>query len=435
MWREIFGLEKKPTGAIELRDPVRSFADVILPEETRKQLFAALTQIKKHRLIFQDWGLGERHPEGTGLAFNFAGPPGTGKTICAEAVAYALGKKLLRVDYAELQSCWAGMTGKNIRNAFRDARNSDAVLLFDEADAVAARRFSDIAAGYEREANHTVNILLKELDEHPGVVIFATNMASNFDPAFERRLRTHILFKVPGVAEREQIWRVQVHPEKTPLGADVDFGELAEMYPVAGGDIRNAVLKAAQLAAADEGPDQTKRLLHRHFQQAIEEVVAAGGVMAQNSINNTRSPFGGWPEDSQIAPRISTLEADLQTFRNEVEMLSGDQAGLKRSLAEGLSTVQPRLETLAEKLDSMGEDLRAEIRAAADSQSTALALVREDEAQRDTRLQELVTRVEAQEQRLQRATLLPWPKPVSIAVGAVWVVLTAAAASGWFVPH
>jgi AAA+ superfamily predicted ATPase len=430
MWREIFGLEKKPAGAIELRDPVRSFADVILPEETRKQLFAALTQIKKHRLIFQDWGLGERHPDGSGLAFNFAGPPGTGKSVCAEAVAYALGKKLLRVDYAELQSCWAGQTGKNIRNAFRDARNTDAVLLFDEADSVAARRFSDLAAGYEREANHSVNILLKELDEHPGVVIFATNMAANFDPAFERRLRTHILFRIPGVKDREQIWRVQVHPEKTPLGTDVDFDDLAERYPATGGDIRNAVLKAAQLAAAEEGPDQTKRLLHRHFQQAMEEVLAACEVMSQNAINN-RAPFG-WPEDTQLTGRVSTLESDLQACRNELEMLAVDQAGLKHSLDEGLATVQPRLEEVVEKLDSVAQNLREEVRTAADSHTNTLALVREDEAQRETQVKELAARVEAQESRLQRATLLPWPKPVSLTIGAFWLLLTAAAAaSGW----
>ena len=430
MWRELFGLEKKPAGAIELRDPVRSFADVILPEDTRRQLFAALTQIKKHRLIFQDWGLGERHPEGTGLAFNFAGPPGTGKTICAEAVAFALGKKLLRVDYAELQSCWAGMTGKNVRNAFRDARTSDAVLLFDEADAVAARRFSDLAAGYEREANHTVNILLKELDEHPGVVIFATNMAANFDPAFERRLRTHILFRTPGPEDREQIWRVQVHPQKTPLGADVDFAALAERYSATGGDIRNAVLKAAQIAASEDGPDQTKRLLQRHFEQAMEEVLAARDVMAQNSVN-TPSPFS-WGENPQLGGRVSTLETDLQTCRNELEMLTLDQSALKDTVDRRIEELKPRLDELGSKLDALSQELRDEIRAATESQTTALALVREEEGERETRLKELVSRVEAQELRLQRATLLPWPKPVSVTVGAVWVLVTvAAAASGW----
>src|SRR5688572_15757201 len=180
MWREILGLEKKVNHLVELITPRRGFSDVILPPETRKQLYEALTQIEKHRLIFSHWGLGERHPTGLGLAFNFAGPPGTGKTICAEAVAYTLGRKLLRVNYAELESCWVGETGKNIRAVFREARSQEAVLFFDEADSVATRRFSSVQAGHERESNQSVNILLKDLEEHEGVVIFATNMAANF---------------------------------------------------------------------------------------------------------------------------------------------------------------------------------------------------------------------------------------------------------------
>src|SRR4051794_12796464 len=282
MWREIFGLEKKQANLVDLITPRRSFSGGSLPEETRQQLCEALTQMEKHRLIFSDWGLGERHPTGLGLAFNFAGPPGTGKTICAEAIAYSLGRKLLRVRYSELESCWAGDTGKNIRSVFQAAKSQEAVLFFDEADSVAARRFSNIQMGYEREANQSVNILLKEVEEHEGVVIFATNMASNFDPAFERRIRIHILFRMPGVREREQIWQVQLHPGKTPVADDVDFCELAQRYEAAGGDIRNAVLKAAQIAAGEEGPDESKQIHQRHFTAAMDQVLAAKRVMQQN---------------------------------------------------------------------------------------------------------------------------------------------------------
>ncbi|MBI3911466.1 MAG: ATP-binding protein [Armatimonadetes bacterium] len=321
MLRDLF-VRSARTDLVELIMPKRSFADVVLPQSTRDQLYAALMQIDKHRLIFHQWGLGERHPQGTGLAFNFAGPPGTGKTICAEAVARALGKKLCRVAYSEVESCWAGETGKNIRAVFREARANDAVLFFDEADSIAARRFASLSYGYEREANQAVNILLAELENYDGVVIFATNMACNFDPAFERRIRTHILFDLPGEAERERIWKVQLHPEKTPLGPDVDFKALARQFAVPGGDIKNAVLKAAQLAAAEDGPDGDKRLYQRHFVAAMEQVLAAKVVMQQNLLASEGAGPRWEMAAGAIAARLHGLEEDLDLCREELGALS-----------------------------------------------------------------------------------------------------------------
>src|SRR6266566_2266967 len=126
--------------AVEVVAPQRTFADVILPPATRRTLDEALAQVRNHTLIFNRWGLGERHASGLGLAFNFAGAPGTGKTICAEAIAHALGMKLLVVNYAEVESMWVGETPKNIVAAFRAATEQRAVLLFDEADSIAGRR-------------------------------------------------------------------------------------------------------------------------------------------------------------------------------------------------------------------------------------------------------------------------------------------------------
>lgn len=277
------GAARRPL--VETLTPRKSFDDVILPEATLRQLRQALVQIEKHDVLFHEWGLAERHSTGLGLAFNFAGAPGTGKTICAEAIAHALGRPLLVVSYAELESMWAGNTSKNVAEVFRWAEEQDAVLFFDEADAIASRRFSGVSpgrGGYEREANAVVNVLLRELEAFPGVVIFATNLAANFDPAFERRIRTHIRFEMPGAAEREQIWRVQLHPRRTPLAEDVDFRALAERYPMSGGDIKNAVLKAAQAAIAEPGADVDKRIHQRHFEQAVAEVLAARSVMEQS---------------------------------------------------------------------------------------------------------------------------------------------------------
>ena len=268
--------------SVETVTPQRTFSDVILPPATRRALDEAIAQVRNHTLIFNRWGLGERHATGLGLAFNFAGPPGTGKTICAEAIAQSLGMKLLVVNYAELESMWAGETPKNIVAAFRAATDQKAVLFFDEADAIASRRSAGVSMPYQREANITVNVLLRELEAFNGVVVFATNLAANFDPAFERRIRSHVRFEMPGVEERERIWQVQIHPHKTPLAGDVDFHALAERDEVSGGDIKNAVLKAAAAAAAEPGPDRTKLIHQEHFERAMADVIAARSVMQQS---------------------------------------------------------------------------------------------------------------------------------------------------------
>jgi SpoVK/Ycf46/Vps4 family AAA+-type ATPase len=216
------------------------------------------------------------------LAFNFAGPSGTGKTICAEAVAHALGRRLMIVRYAEVESMWMGETPKNVAAVFRLAREENAVLLFDEADAIASRRTASLDYGFVRETNTVVSVLLQELEAFNGVVIFATNLAANLDPALERRIRMHVLFDMPGVEEREQIWRVQVHPTLTPLADDVNFRALAERYEGSGGDIRNAVLKAALAAASEPGNDAFKAIHQQHLEEGMRDVIAGKSVMQQS---------------------------------------------------------------------------------------------------------------------------------------------------------
>ena len=289
-----------PRRTVETVVPRRSFDEVILPPATRRTLDQALVHVTSHDLIFNRWGLGQRHPSGLALAFNFAGPPGTGKTICAEAIAHALGRQLLVVRYAEMESLWMGETPKNVAAVFRLAREENAVLLFDEADAIAARRSSSVDLGFLRESNTVVSVLLKELETFSGVVIFATNLAANFDPAFERRIRTHVLFEMPGVNEREQIWRVQMHPTLTPLADDVNFRTLAEEYEATGGDIRNAVLKAAMAAAGEPGRDAFKAIHQRHLEEGMREVMGAKQVMRQSLFT---------PPEKQLEEAIAAVPA------------------------------------------------------------------------------------------------------------------------------
>jgi SpoVK/Ycf46/Vps4 family AAA+-type ATPase len=294
--------------------PRRTFDEVILPEKTVRALDQALAQVTSHDLIFHQWGLGERHPTGLALAFNFAGPSGTGKTVCAEAIAHALGRRLLKVRYTEVESMWLGETPKNVAAVFRAARDENAVLFFDEADAIASRRSTSLEEGVQREMNTVVNVLLQELERFNGVVIFATNVASNFDPAFERRIRTHVLFEMPGPADRERIWRVQFPPQ-TPLDADVDLQKLARMYESSGGDIRNAVLKAALAAAAEPGEDASKRITHRHLDEAMREVLAGKRVMRQSILRDAGSAAG--PLDA-----LGNVEARLQRLLTITALLA-----------------------------------------------------------------------------------------------------------------
>ena len=271
--------------AVQSITPRRTLQDVILQPSTRRALDLALVQITSSDLIFNKWGLGERHPTGMPLAFNFVGPSGTGKTMCAEAIAHALNRQLLVVRYAELESMWMGETPKNVAGVFRLARDQRAVLFFDEADAIASRRSTSVEHGFQRESNLVVSVLLQELESTSGIVIFATNLAANFDPAFERRIRAHVVFEMPGVNEREQIWRVQLHPTRTPIASDVNFRALAEQHDVSGGDIRNAVLKAALAAAAEPGPDASKAISQRHLQEGIRDVIDGKRAMRQSLLD------------------------------------------------------------------------------------------------------------------------------------------------------
>jgi len=184
------------------------------------------------------------------------------------------------------------------------------VLFFDEADAIASRRSASVEHGFQREGNLIVNVLLQELESFRGVVIFATNMAANFDPAFERRIRTHVLFEMPGIDEREQIWRVQMHPTQTPLAPDVDFRALAERYEVSGGDIRNAVLKAALAAAAEPGRDSAKAIHQRHLDEGMQDVIAGKRVM-QQSLFDAQEGTIGHTVAHRVTPAVAAVMAAL----------------------------------------------------------------------------------------------------------------------------
>jgi ATP-dependent 26S proteasome regulatory subunit len=248
--------------------PRRRLADLVLSAETERALRVALAKIQHHALLYQTWGLAQIHPEGRGVALNLYGESGTGKSFAAEAIAQHLGKPIIRVDYAQLESRYVGDTPKNIVAAFEAARAHDAVLFFDEADSVLSHRVTNITQAADYGVNISRSTLLLQLDSFEGVVIFATNLARNYDPAVVRRILAHVPFTLPDQAALVRLWRYHL-PHKLPRGAEATPEALAALSAgLSGGDILNCVLLAASEAAM-RGAEQVALA---DFAAAIEQV-------------------------------------------------------------------------------------------------------------------------------------------------------------------
>jgi SpoVK/Ycf46/Vps4 family AAA+-type ATPase len=200
--------------------------------------------------VAEDWRLDRfGNPGVTAL---FAGDPGTGKTLAAEVIATEVGIDLMIVDLSRLVSKWIGETEKNLAEVFDAAERTQAVLLFDEADALFGKR-TEVSDAHDRYANLETAYLLARLERFEGLAVLSTNLRQNIDPAFIRRLEFVVDFDGPETAERELLWRVHL-PNRAPLAGDVDPAELAHLYELVGGHIRNAAVAAAFLAAAEDQP-------------------------------------------------------------------------------------------------------------------------------------------------------------------------------------
>lgn len=242
----------------EVETPHRTLANLVLEESTRAQLAAVVSKIRHHQLLYEDFGLREIDPNGGRTAVNFYGPPGTGKSLAAEALAGELGLGILRVNYAEVESKYVGETPKNIKAAFAKARQSGALLFFDEADSILGKRLTNVTQSTDHAVNLSRSVMLLELDRFAGTAVFATNLASNYDAAFTRRMLAHIAMPLPEADARLALWRRHI-PSRLPVQlAAADWRRLAdESAGLAGGDILNAVLYAASAAVARDG-DQAK---------------------------------------------------------------------------------------------------------------------------------------------------------------------------------
>jgi AAA+ superfamily predicted ATPase len=240
-------------------EPVYRWSDIVLPKEILDQLRELCSRVAERRRVLGEWGFGRKLSLGKGVSALFAGPSGTGKTMAAEIVANELELELYKIDLSGIVSKYIGETEKNLDRIFTTAETANAILFFDEADALFGKR-SEVRDSHDRYANIEISYLLQKMEQYEGIAILATNLRQNLDDAFLRRLQIVVEFPFPDEQLRRQIWE-QLFPPETPRTEDINFDLLAQQFRLAGGNIKNIVLGSAFLAAANGGRVEMKHLL------------------------------------------------------------------------------------------------------------------------------------------------------------------------------
>ena len=281
-------------------DKTYRWEDLVISVDGYHALIEMISYAKNAERVYDDWGFGAKHSVAGGISALFSGPPGTGKTMCAGVIARELDMELFRVDLSRVVSKWIGETEKNLARVFDEAQRSNAVVLFDEADSLFAKR-TEVKSSVDRYANLEVNFLLQRMETFNGITVLTTNFEDTIDSAFKRRLTFRIRFEKPDADARAALWE-KMFPPTAELADDVDFGELGRRFEVSGGNIRNAAIRAAFLAAnEDHAIDQDT--LVRATQREAREM----GVLIAEERPRAPSIFDDAPEEA--APDAESAES------------------------------------------------------------------------------------------------------------------------------
>jgi SpoVK/Ycf46/Vps4 family AAA+-type ATPase len=259
--------------------PEARFGHLIAASETEAQLREICARVSLREIVRRDWTVGSVHARHTGVTALFAGPSGTGKTLAAEVIAHELGYDMFRIDLSAIVSKYIGETEKNLDHVFDAAENANAVLFFDEADALFGKR-SEVKDAHDRYANVEIAYLLQKMEQFDGLAILATNLKQNLDEAFARRLTFCVNFAFPEATERRRLWQA-LWPEQAARADDVDLEWFAQEYPLSGGNIRNTVVAAIHLAAANGQIVSREHLLHatrREYQKLGKNISLPNAV-------------------------------------------------------------------------------------------------------------------------------------------------------------
>lgn len=276
-------------------EPKYTFDDMILPEHVREQILNAADYAENSKVVFEDWGLERTHKYSKRIGINLYGEPGTGKTMAAHAIAKHLGRKILIVNYAEVESKYVGETPKNIRKVFEAAKETGSIIFFDEADAILSRRVTNMNNATDTSVNQTRSVMLMTMNEYQDFIIFATNFISNFDPAFMRRISMHVKFDLPDEDCRRKIWAKYIPAE---LPNNLDIAEIAAKYDgLTGSDISNAILNAAFRAARK----RETSVPSEYFYAAVEDILHSKEANREREPKTTVRPVSEAYVKEQLA--------------------------------------------------------------------------------------------------------------------------------------